>query len=231
MRIVCFSDIHGNAVALERVLAHIRRETAPDAWVVAGDLVASGPRPAEVVGLLRGLPASATWFVCGNTDRYVLQEQDEASCFTRAQLGQPDLDWLEALPFSHTIAAPRPDHDVLIVHANPRNLYDALKPEHDPVIIRPLLHGTAQRTIVFGHYHVPYIREVDGYTLVDVASVGLPRDGLLRAVYAVLTFDGAAWQVAHHRISFDAERVARDYEAVGFPNARRMARKLLDAHY
>ncbi|NJO04874.1 MAG: metallophosphoesterase [Chloroflexaceae bacterium] len=56
MRIVLFSDIHGNATALEAVLNDIRRHAAPDLTIVAGDLVEQGPRPAEALALLRSLP-------------------------------------------------------------------------------------------------------------------------------------------------------------------------------
>jgi putative phosphoesterase len=228
MRIVLFSDIHGNVSALERVLAHIRRETTPDMIIVAGDLVAFGPRPSETLALLRSLPDAR--FVVGNTDQYVLQEQDSASVFTRSTLTSDDLNWLESLPFAQCVEA-APGHELLVVHANPKNLYDAIKPEHSPLIIRPLLQDVTQEVVAFGHYHVPFIREVDGCTLVDVASVGMPRDGLLRAVYVTLTFEGGAWHISHHRIAFDAMAVARDYDVVGFPEAKKMARKLLDARY
>jgi putative phosphoesterase len=228
MRIVVLSDIHGNVVALEQVLAHMRRETTPDMVVVAGDLVAFGPRPAEVMALLRDLPN--VHFVLGNTDMYVLQEQDSASSFTRAALATSDLELLADMPFSQTIPA-APGREVLIVHANPQNLYDTIKPDLSPVLVRPLLKDVTQPIVVFGHYHVPFIRELDGYTLVDVASVGLPRDGMLRAAYASLTFDGHDWHISHHRVAFDAQAVARDYETVGFPDARKMAGKLLDPRY
>lgn len=228
MRVVIFSDIHGNVVALEAVLAAIRRDAAPDLLVVAGDLVADGPRPAETLALLRSLPAAR--FVIGNTDQDVLYEQDTASVFARARLNAEELHWLEMLPFSQTIEA-APGHELLVVHANPRNLRDAIKPEHSPVIIRPLFDGVTQEIVAFGHYHVPFVREVDKRTLVDVASVGLPRDGVLRAVYVTLTFDGKSWQIAHHRITFDAEAVARDYHAVNYPDAPRKVERMLKARY
>lgn len=228
MRIVLFSDIHGNVVALEAVLRHIRRETKPDILVVAGDLVVDGPRPAEVMALLRALPEAR--FVIGNTDQDALYAQDAASVFARSKLSADDLLWLEALPFAQTITA-APGHELLVVHANPRNLRDAIKPDHSPVIIRPLLQDVTQELIAFGHYHVPFVRQVDHYTLVNVASVGLPRDGLLRAVYVTLTFDGTHWQIAHHRIAFDVEAVARDYVTVGYPDAQRSVEKMLRARY
>jgi hypothetical protein len=66
---------------------------------------------------------------------------------------------------------------------------------------------------------------------VDVSSVGFPRDGDQRAVYAQLTWDGAAWHAEHRRVPFDIEAVARDYHAVGFPQAERAAASLLRARY
>lgn len=228
MRIIIFSDIHGNVLALERVLASIARQAAPDALVVAGDLVADGPRPAEALARLRSLPGAQ--FVVGNTDQNVLHEQDEEHSFTRSKLSEEDLHWLDTLPFSLRIEA-APGHELLVVHANPQNLNDQIKPDHSSNLIKPLLKGVTQEIVAFGHYHVPFVRELDGMTLVNVASVGLPREGLLRAVYAELTWDGTSWEVAHHRVAFDAEAVARDYHAVGYPHPERAAKRLLKASY
>ena len=229
MRIALFSDVHGNAVALEAVLAHMRRESAPDVLFVAGDLVADGPRPAEALALLRSLPGAR--FVIGNTDQDLLYRQGDPQLdFARATLSDDDLRWLDALPFEQRLEA-APGHELLVVHANPRNLYDQLKPDGREDLIRPLLADVREEVVAFGHYHVPFVRQIDRTMLVDVASVGLPRDGLLRAVYVVLTWDGRAWQVAHHRIAFDAGAVARDYEQVGFPGAEKAAKKLLKASY
>lgn len=228
MRIVIFSDIHGNATALEAVLAHMRREAAPDALIVAGDLVAFGPRPAESLALLRGLPEAR--FVMGNTDLDVLHAASDEAQFTRAHLSSADLTWLEALPFSQRIEA-APGHGLLVVHANPRDLYEAIKPDISAAIVRPMLAGVEQELIAFGHYHVPFVRDIDSHTLVDVASVGMPRDGLARAVYATLTFDGQHWHIAHHRIWFDVQAVANDYTTVGYPDAEKTVRRFLSMSY
>ena len=229
MRIAIFSDIHGNVVALEAVLAHLRRTIAPDALVVAGDLVADGPRPAEALALLRSL--SGAQFVIGNTDEDVLHQRDDhEKNWTRDRLSADGARWLDSLPFQLTIKA-SPGHELLVVHANPHNLHDQIKPDTSPLLVRPLLQGVRQEIVAFGHYHVPHIREVDSITLVDVASVGMPRDGLLRAVCAVLDWDGAAWQIAHHRVTFDAHAVANDYHQVHYPDAEKAAKKFLKARY
>src|SRR5438045_3890882 len=70
MRVAVFSDIHGNRVALDAVLADIAARGGADAYWVLGDLVAIGAEPVATLKRLATLP-NAT-FVQGNTERYLL---------------------------------------------------------------------------------------------------------------------------------------------------------------
>jgi predicted phosphodiesterase len=230
MRIVIFSDVHGNVVALEAVLAEIRRQAAPDALFVAGDLVLLGPRPAEALALLRSIEGAR--FVKGNTDQYLIDDSDDEQevYFARTRLGESEIAFVRDLPFEQRLEV-APGHKLLVVHANPRDLEEPIKPDNPDEMIRPMLRGVTAEIVAFGHYHVPFVRKLDQWTLVDVASVGMPRDGDQRAVYAVLTWDAGAWRVEHHRVPFDIQAVARDYAAVGYPEAQQAARRLLKASY
>ena len=67
MRVAILSDIHGNAVALDAVLADLASRGPFDQIVVAGDLVWSGPRPREVVDRVQALRAAV---IRGNTDAF-----------------------------------------------------------------------------------------------------------------------------------------------------------------
>ncbi|HEU4323581.1 MAG TPA: metallophosphoesterase family protein [Roseiflexaceae bacterium] len=229
MQIVIFSDVHGNVTALEAVLEAIRRDEQPDALFVAGDLVMVGPRPSEALALLRSIPEAR--FVMGNTDRYVVDNQsDPQIAFVRERLSDDDLAFLAGLPFEQRLEV-APGHELLVVHANPHDLETPIKPGSAEALVAPLLAGVTAEVIAFGHYHVPFTRQIGRHTLVDVASVGMPRDGDQRAVYVVLTWDGTGWQVAHRRVPFDIQSVARDYAAVGFPDAEQAAEQLLRASY
>ena len=73
MRVALISDIHGNLVALETVLAEIERDE-PDHIVCLGDVAATGPRPHETVERLRALEGSV---VMGNTDAPMLGPMPE----------------------------------------------------------------------------------------------------------------------------------------------------------
>ncbi len=53
MRIAILSDIHGNVLALDAVLADIQRQGPPDLYWVLGDLIALGSDPVAVLERLR----------------------------------------------------------------------------------------------------------------------------------------------------------------------------------
>jgi predicted phosphodiesterase len=230
VRIVLFSDIHGNLVALEAVLADIRRHAAPDALFVAGDLVLFGPRPAEALALLRSLDGAR--FVKGNTDQYLIDyfEDEQEVTFARRYLSEDAIMFVRDLPFEQRLEVAS-GHELLVVHANPRDLEGQIRPDSSDEMLRPMLLGETAEVVAFGHYHVPFVRRLDDWTLVDVASVGMPRDGDQRAVYAILDWQQGAWRIEHRRVAFDIQAVARDYAAVGFPGAEQAARRLLKASY
>lgn len=89
MRLGIVADVHGNDVALRAVLEDAARFHV-DRWWVLGDLVLFGPRPAEALDRLRGLPGVA--MLRGNTDRYVLTGEQPAPHATAADAaGRVDL--------------------------------------------------------------------------------------------------------------------------------------------
>ena len=78
--------------------------------------------------------------------------------------------------------------------------------------------GVTQRTIAFGHLHVPYVRIWRDRTFVNVASAGLPKDGDPRAHYAILTRRNGGWSVRSRRVAFDVDKVERQIRKCGMPN-------------
>src|ERR671934_2422645 len=68
MRVALLSDMHGNAVGLDAVLAELAHEPV-DEIVSLGDVAQGGAQPAEVVDRLRGLGCRS---VFGNSDEFLL---------------------------------------------------------------------------------------------------------------------------------------------------------------
>jgi predicted phosphodiesterase len=100
-------------------------------------------------------------------------------------LGEKELAWLGEPPTSMVLNSG--DKRVFVTHAAPSNhLFKYLTPETpDEEIAEELGIGGADIVIV-GHSHRPFVRGVKGRLLVNVGSVGQPRDGIPKASYAIL---------------------------------------------
>ncbi len=245
MRIAIISDTHGNLTALEAVLEDLGQQPPVDQTVIAGDLCLNGPHPRETMDRLQALGCPV---IQGNTDlEIVTQAPDKGEKkrttvgWTRYQLGPYGIDYLASLPFSHRIANPD-GSDLLIVHANPLNLEDAIFPNASDTVLHQLLGGldAATGALAFGHLHIAYTRQWQQLLLVDVGSCGLPRDEDHRASYAILNWqDGSigslesrgSWQAEIRRVPYDVQAVVRQIKTCGMPNPDKRIRVLLEARY
>ena len=232
MRLAIFSDIHGNVRAFDACLEDLRMQGGADTIVGAGDYCMDGAKPAEVLERLVAYDA-----VClrGNTDRYLcdeaaLPDEDRSELgWYRAALGPVWLQWLAALPFALHFGN---DADgLLVVHANPKSDDEHVWPDADDEQLERVTHGVVERTIAFGHLHLPYVRTWRDRLLVNVSSAGLPKDGDPRAGYAILTQRSGGWEVKHRRVAYDVERVAREIERSGMPNVEKRVRVLRRHRY
>ncbi len=236
MRIAIISDIHGNQVALEAVLEHIAQQTAIDTLVIAGDLCLNGPRPREVLEILQALNCPV---IQGNVDVDVASQRPKKGTkkrdivdWTREQIGEVGINYLDMLPPSHLVANPN-GTNALIVHANPLNQEDTIFPTAPDKELDRLLGNVASTTgaIAFGHLHIAYQRRWRDLLLLDAGSCGLPRDEDHRASYGILTWQDGVWQAEHHRVEYDVPRVVDQLHTCGMPHVEKRVKILLEARY
>jgi predicted phosphodiesterase len=238
MRIAILSDVHGNLTALAEVAGRLR-EDAPDLAIVAGDLCLDGPSPAEVVDMVR----AAGWVALkGNTDAYLASLRDEgaaraagknwpALAWTQAALGDERLAYLDGLDLRYELAMPEPAAGLLATHANPLDLEQKLWPATPAAEVKRLLAGVAAGTFVHGHIHIPSVRYVGRWRLVNVSSVGQPKDGDRRAAYSLFTWRDDGWQVEQRRVAYDVAAVERAIRQSGMPEAEQQIATLRRARY
>jgi predicted phosphodiesterase len=243
MRVALLSDIHGNLIGLEAVLADLARRGPFDHLVVAGDLVWAGPWPAEVVDRVRSLTPIV---IQGNTDAFFRLKPGDTPPGKREgrfaeqmewmldRLGAQRAEYLAGLPASYSLC-PAGGRELLVVHANPHDLDRPITPNASVADLDELLLTRGLEpswdTLAFGHVHTPFQSRWRGRLLVDVASAGLPMDGDQRAVYAILTWDGSGWRAEHHRVFYDLPVVARQMSAGGMPRGKHFAERLMGAGY
>lgn len=236
MRIAIISDIHGNQIAFEAVLRDLEDQPPCDQLVIAGDLCLNGSRPREVLRIIRELHCPV---VQGNGDIKVAfqapekgEKKHSMAAWVREQIGQEGIDYLARLPFSYRVINPE-RRDLLIVHANPLTIDDALFPNADDATLEGFLGELDEQigALAFGHLHIAYTRYWRGLLLADVASCGVPRDEDLRAAYGILTWQDGRWEAEIRRVPYDVEEVVAQMRTCGMPNAEKRVRVLLEARY
>jgi putative phosphoesterase len=217
MRIAILSDLHGNLHALNRCLDDLASRGGADTIVAAGDLCLDGPKPREVIERLREIGARC---VRGNTDRMIgaesADDDEPGVAWTRERIGDANAAWLAELPFS--LAFGDGGDGLFVCHANPLRDDEHVWPDADDALLERLLSDVPQRTIAFGHLHLPYVRVWRDRTLVNVSSAGLPKDGDPRAHYAILTQRPGGWEVQSRQVDFNVEKVARQLRKSGMPD-------------
>ena len=71
--------------------------------------------------------------------------------------------------------------------------------------------------ILYGHIHYASAGTVRGQRVASIGASGFPFDRDRRAAYALVTWDGAHWQVAHQRVAYDADAVIAELEQTDAP--------------
>jgi predicted phosphodiesterase len=219
-RVAVLSDVHGNAVALEAVLAELPRHD-PDLVVFGGDLT-WGPLPEETLALVDGLPVPAL-FVRGNAERALLEPAAEPTERERwlAERHSP-----EALALIATFAERVPVDvaglgAVCFCHGSPRSDNEVVTPRTPEARVREFMAGVAERVVVTAHTHVQFDRAVAGIRSINAGSVGMPYEGRPGAFWALLGPD-----VELLRTDYPLDEAARRYRASGDPLAEQMVEML-----
>jgi predicted phosphodiesterase len=223
------SDIHGNLEGLEAVLAHIKEQGITEVYCL-GDIVGYGPNPRECIDLVMSCPVC----LLGNHDQGALFDPDgfnagaeRAIFWTRKMLetgsgNKKRWDFLGELPRMHR------EGDLLFVHGSARNpLNEYVFPE-DVYNQRKMerIFGLVKKYCFQGHTHIPGVftedfnflapEEIDmtyrlgnEKALVNVGSVGQPRNGDNRSSYVILEGDdGVGYTVRFQRVPYDFDKTA-----------------------
>lgn len=237
MRIGILGDIHSNLEALDAVLAAAADEGI-DHWVQVGDIVGYGADPVPCVDRVRELGCT----VCmGNHDAAVVgylatdyfnHYAREAIEWTRNHLDDERLDWLRGL-------------ELVVEHEHYQLVHGSLfLPDRFGYVLGPaeavssMERQTKAMTFV-GHSHVPalYVQRSLGdpeklqvlfesefqasvagipKSLLNVGSVGQPRDEDPRAAYGV--YDTDTRIAAVRRVEYDVATTQRKIRAAGLPS-------------
>lgn len=230
MRYAILSDIHGNLEALDAVLAHVASRA--EAMLVLGDVVGYGADP---IACIERVAERASAVVAGNHEHGVAglltldwfnDRARAAAEWTRQRLDDDHLNWLATRPLTVEL------DDATLVHASPvqPEEWDYLVSADDGYAALPAF---TTRVCFAGHSHRPGAWSVGSSGrshepgahdielqhgrryLINVGSVGQPRDGDPRAAYALWDVDGR--RVTIERVPYDLAGAQRKILRAGLP--------------
>jgi predicted phosphodiesterase len=239
MKWAILSDVHGNLEALQAVLADLRREGA-ERIAFLGDAVGYGADPGECLLLLREraeflVAGNHDWGAVGLTDvSYFNTAAKSAVLWTAGELAEEDRAFLLRLPLVHQAGG------ITFVHATPHEPgewnYIFTYPEAECAF-----GAWTGELAFFGHSHRPVIlakggkgsvNSLEGKAavlekgsryIINVGSVGQPRDGNPQAAYGL--YDEGERRFLLKRVPYDIPGAQKKIIRAGLPAslARRLA--------
>jgi putative phosphoesterase len=233
-----FSDIHSNLEAFDEVIKAYKKEKI-DKYLCVGDIVGYAADPKECIAKLKQINAETIagnhdWAAVGLTDTtYFRPVAKQAILWTAKQLNDEEKDFLKSLKLVYE------NKDLIMVHGTlnqPEEFYYLLDIDSAQATF-----DLMKKNICFvGHSHVTgifikdkekisYINQSDiaitpdKKYIVNVGSVGQPRDRDNRATYCV--FDTEKQEVYLKRVNYDIQAAQEKIIHTGLPSilAERLA--------
>jgi predicted phosphodiesterase len=234
MRVAFISDIHGNDIALEAVLAELEHESF-DRLICLGD-VAVGPQPREVLERVRGLGCPV---IMGNWDAAFLDGMPHAE--QGDDVGQKLVEigawWAGALTeedrrfmagFERRLEVGLPDGGrMLCFHGSPQSYNDWIFAQTPDTEVMEMFGDHRAPVMVGGHTHLQMVRRLPEMLMVNPGSVGLsfrqwwPYEVRIApwAEYGLLGFDNGRVTIDLRRTSYDVDALLRFAADSGMPHA------------
>ena len=230
-RYAVISDIHSNIEALQAVTRDIEKQRV-DEILCLGDLVGYGPDPNACVEMVKNMaeiiiPGNHDWAAIGLTNIYEFNVYaKDAILWTASMLSDENSTFIEKLPIIKRIQT----EEIFLVHGSP------IEPDKWHYVLtyeeaRLNFAYLPDRYCLIGHSHLPAIIEeapngkITVYEnrynfqkgcryIINVGSVGQPRDSNPKASYAI--FDQTGVEI--RRIDYPIEQTQQKMKEAGLPS-------------
>jgi predicted phosphodiesterase len=231
MKYAFFSDVHANLEALKAVILDFQEEKI-DKIFFLGDAVGYGPNPNECIELIDQI---AEVKLIGNHDYaalglmetdYFNQYAAESMSWTKTSLKKNVIEIMRKFTMKAEV------DDIMVVHSSPK------EPEMwhyilDMTDVEENFKYFSQKICLVGHTHRPFIvsRDNEGNCtisnrpeeklndnrryLINIGSVGQPRDGDPRSCYVV--YDNKNHIIRYKRVAYNYDVTQKRMASLGLP--------------
>lgn len=235
MRIAFISDLHGNYIALQSVLADINSQNI-DKIICLGDIVTLGPQPKEVLDALKELKCIV---IKGNHDAALLSPEQAGKFeiakhlvpdlyWCRDQLTEADIRFIETFKSTYEITLPN-GVVVLSFHGSPLSPTDLIQSATPAELLDKYFEGQKATVFIGGHSHIQMYRRYGDKLVLNSGSVGnafmfayspgsVPSL-LPWAEYTIISQNGNSLDVDLRRIYFDTNELQKKVKESGLPGS------------
>jgi predicted phosphodiesterase len=241
VRIAAISDVHGNLLALDAVMADVAQQSV-DVVVNLGDLLSGALQPRETADRLMQLALPT---VAGNHERQLLtfapEDMGASDRLAHGSISDRHRTWLAGLPMTLNVA-----DGVLAFHGSPTDdlvyLLETVDPSgasaaNEAEVVERLGPAADVPLLLCGHTHLQRsMRLATGAFVVNPGSVGWPafdddhphphviEAGTPHARYAVVDDSSGRWEVEFRAVDYDWDAVATVADRNGRPDVARALR-------
>ena len=240
MKILVLSDVHGNCLALETVLADAKK-SGFDQIICNGDMIQGGPQPHETVQLLQEMKYP---IVMGNSDAWLLsgvetgaealseerlKKLNTVREWSLSQLNEEDRTFING--FQPTVKLDLGNNKSLLAfHGSPTSFDQVLLPSTPEEEFQETLKPYASHILTGGHVHLQYSRRLQDSEnfYFNPGSVGIAynheqtgEQNLLDpwVEYAVLTVEKSSTRLEFIRTALDMNKMLDVYRSSTRPFA------------
>ena len=215
MRYLVLSDIHGNNVALDAVLAAVPASRY-DRILVLGDNVGDGPCPDKV---LQTLAERNAVMIAGNREELARQHFDgfsETQTALQWKFMRESFRYLtdEQKAWIRSLKPQKVLEDVFLslrmVHGSPFSIRELLY-YNNPARLEECLRAISEHILLCGHNHYQFAHLAGDKLVLNPGSVGLSQKGEpFRADYALLNLSRQFSFELNH-VHYDGDAIQREY--------------------
>ncbi|TKB99160.1 metallophosphoesterase family protein [Pedobacter cryophilus] len=233
MTIALFSDVHANFPAFEAFLKDLDARKI-DAVYCLGDLIGYHISPNEIIEEVRKRKIVS---IAGNHDLKVKKHTDhnqenDIKNYAYHLVSENNRQYLNALP-STIKSAYRFDQkslNLVLAHGSPRSVNEYILEDLEENYLLEMMEEVDADVLCVGHSHKPFHRIIQNQEnkfkhIINIGSVGKPKDGNPEGCYALLTINSAteasnhsAIKVEFIRFSYDIAKAVKEIENSPLPN-------------
>ncbi|QIH35698.1 metallophosphoesterase family protein [Sphingobacterium sp. DR205] len=222
IQLAIISDIHANIVALDEVLADIKKNGVTQIYCL-GDLVDFAPWGNEVIDRIqeKNIPC-----LLGNHDQRIAFDEpiiplphhdavetanrEIAINLSKKEISSSHKKWLSTLPYNLELTFQVGDRfrKILLVHAslhsNDEYVHEST-PKGDLLVD---LHRRGIDVLVMGHTHQAYVQRAEEVLFVNCGSVGRSKEKDKKASYVLVTLTEEGIDTTIVKVDYPVEEVA-----------------------